>query len=198
LSVSRWCLVIPRSARTRKLDLKEEKCTSLIVLGSGGHTMEMLELVKNLDVERYCPVHVVVAETDKTSLPKLKSSNKELTDVATIHYIRRSREVGQSFKSSVFTTLRASVDAVRLVFSIKPNLILCNGPGTCVPICVGGLLMRFLGMGDPCIIFTESLCRVKSLSLTGRLLYFIADRFVVHWPQLVEQYPRAEYIGVLF
>jgi beta-1,4-N-acetylglucosaminyltransferase len=36
---------------------------------------------------------------------------------------------------------------------------------------------------------------VKGLSLSGRLLYPIADRFVVQWPQLAELHPRAEYLG---
>lgn len=28
-------------------------------------------------------------------------------------------------------------------------------------------------------------------------MYLFADRFIVHWPELLERYPRAEYIGQL-
>ena len=37
------------------------------------------------------------------------------------------------------------------------------------------------------IVFIESFCRVKSLSLTGRILYAlgIVDLFLVHWPELL-------------
>lgn len=28
-------------------------------------------------------------------------------------------------------------------------------------------------------------------------MYLLADRFVVHWPELLHEYPRAEYIGQL-
>ena len=45
------------------------------------------------------------------------------------------------------------------------------------------------------VIFVESWCRVESLSLTGRIMYWVAHRFVVHWPELVRRYPRAEYLG---
>ena len=45
------------------------------------------------------------------------------------------------------------------------------------------------------LIFVESWCRVESLSLSGRLLYPVAHRFVVHWPRLRDRYPRAEYLG---
>lgn len=37
------------------------------------------------------------------------------------------------------------------------------------------------------VVFVESLCRVQSLSLTGRILYYLADRFVVQWPGLVDR-----------
>ncbi len=48
----------------------------------------------------------------------------------------------------------------------------------------------------PCrVIFVESFCRVGTISLSGKLLYHVVDRFIVQWPQLTKAYPRAEYIG---
>lgn len=47
------------------------------------------------------------------------------------------------------------------------------------------------------ILFVESFCRVQTLSLTGRLVYPIADRFVVQWKGLCAKYLRAEYLGTL-
>jgi len=41
------------------------------------------------------------------------------------------------------------------------------------------------------VVFVESFCRVTQLSATGRLLYYVADEFVVHWPGLARKYPRA-------
>ena len=41
----------------------------MVVLGSGGHTMEMLELIADWDMQTY-PIDFVVANTDTTSLPK--------------------------------------------------------------------------------------------------------------------------------
>ena len=101
----------------------------------------------------------------------------------------RAREVGQSFGSSVPSTLRALFACVHLIWTASPDLVLVNGPGTCVPVAV---LARLSGSR---VIFVESWCRVESLSLTGRVLYYVAHRFVVHWPELVDRYPRAEYLG---
>jgi beta-1,4-N-acetylglucosaminyltransferase len=67
--------------------------------------------------------------------------------------------------------------------------------GTCVPIVFVAFLYKLLGILDADIVFVESFCRVQKLSLTGKLLYPIADKFIVQWPQLLRQYGRAEYLG---
>jgi hypothetical protein len=72
--------------------------------------------------------------------------------------------------------------------------------GTCVPICLAAYLLRVLALSDsiyrPYIVFAESYCRVQSLSLTGKILYPIADRFIVQWETLLTpRYPRAQFIG---
>jgi len=192
-----WCLQPRQVRRGKKKKNKTEKCRTLAVLGSGGHTTEMIALLKSLDMSRYGPIQVVLAASDATSLPKLRQV-PELTENVEVHQVYRSREVGQSFTSSIFSTIFATYESIKVVFTSRPELLLCNGPGTCVPVCGAALLLRFLGLGDPYILFAESFCRVETLSLTGRILYPLADNFVVQWPQLIEKYPKAKYIGVLF
>ncbi|CAN0400273.1 unnamed protein product, partial [Ectocarpus sp. 8 AP-2014] len=108
-------------------------------------------------------------------------------------------QVGQSYLTSVFTTLLAGLHAAVVVVTVRPDLVLVNGPGTCIPVCVAASGLRFFGLGSSCsrTVFCESFCRVKSLSLSGRIMYLLADRFVVHWPELLVKYPRAEYAGQL-
>ena len=57
--------------------------------------------------------------------------------------------------------------------------------------------LQFVGWCDTRIVFVESFCRTKSLSVTGRLLYPFACRFIVQWEELVDRYPRAECFGFL-
>jgi len=40
--------------------------------------------------------------------------------------------------------------------------------------------------------------KLYSLSLTGKLLYPIVDRFLVHWEELYQDYPRSELISTSF
>ena len=169
---------------------RSQRIKTLVVLGSGGHTAEMLRLITAFDFGRYGPLTLVTAATDTTSRAKAERElPREALATARWVQIPRAREVGQSFGSSVPSTLHALWACVQLLWTAAPDLVLVNGPGTCVPVAV---LARLSGSR---VIFVESWCRVESLSLTGRIMYWVAHRFVVHWPELARRYPRAEYLG---
>ncbi|XP_071983688.1 UDP-N-acetylglucosamine transferase subunit ALG14 [Engystomops pustulosus] len=178
---------------------KKGHVSLLVVAGSGGHTTEILRLLSCLS-QSYYPTHYVLAETDKMSEEKIHafetSKDKTSTNpMYTIHRIPRSREVRQSWSSSFLTTIQSLFYSLPLTFRLKPDVILCNGPGTCIPVCFSALLFGILGLKKIIIIYVESLCRVESLSLSGKILYYFADHFIVQWPLLTEKYPNAKYLG---
>jgi beta-1,4-N-acetylglucosaminyltransferase len=148
----------------------------LIILGSGGHTSEMFRMLKHLprNVERV----YLIANTDQNSLYKVKEFEKRKVSVKTLP---RSRSVHQSWFTTVFTTLRATLSSLIIVWSINPSVVLCNGPGTCVPVCIVSYIYAKVGILKTKIVFVESFARVKNLSLTGKILYCFADRFLVQW-----------------
>ncbi|XP_030311219.1 UDP-N-acetylglucosamine transferase subunit ALG14 homolog isoform X3 [Calypte anna] len=150
----------------------------LVVVGSGGHTTEILRLLSCLS-ESYCPRHYVLADSDKMSEAKIRSFEQKRAETFssaqfTLDRIPRSREVRQSWTTSV---------------------ILCNGPGTCVPVCISALLLGLLSMKRATIVYVESICRVETLSLSGKILYHFSDYFIVQWPALKEKYPKSVYLG---
>jgi len=106
------------------------------------------------------------------------------------HSIHRSRNVGQSYMTSILSTLRALYQSFALVYHTHPSLILVNGPGTALPICYVALFYQILLFRDVQICYVESYCRVTSLSLTGWLLYPFVTRFIVQWPELYKKLPR--------
>ncbi|KAI4981258.1 hypothetical protein ZWY2020_021743 [Hordeum vulgare] len=176
----------------------------LIVLRSGGHTAEMMNIVTELQKDRFTPRYYVAALTDNMSLPKAQVYEKSLIQVekAIIEQfmqIYRGREVGQSYITSIATTLCAILHAMWLIIRIRPQVIFCNGPGTCIPLCASAFLLKVLGLGWSSIFYIESIARVKKLSLSGLLLYKLrmADQFFVQWPQLQQKCPRAQYAGRL-
>lgn len=158
---------------------------TLVILGSGGHTTEILQIVKNLSFERYRPRIYVYASTDEISSSKIDEVETNNKDFETVQ-ISRSREVGQSYFTSVWSTIISFKDSVRVLWDFEPDLILCNGPGTCVPICVAAFFMKLAFLGQTTIIFVESFCRVKTFSLSGKILYYFADHVFVQWPKLCE------------
>ncbi|TKY70040.1 UDP-N-acetylglucosamine transferase subunit ALG14-like [Spatholobus suberectus] len=181
--------------------------STLIILGSGGHTAEMLNLLAVLQKDRFNPRFYIAAATDNMSLQKAQLLESSLTaenatrvtDAAQFMKIYRSREVGQSYITSVWTTIIAMVHALWLMIKIRPEVILCNGPGTCIPLCAIAFIFKVLGIRWSSIFYVESIARVRRLSLSGLLLYKLrmADQLFVQWSQLQRQYPRATYVGRL-
>lgn len=171
------------------------KIKTIIVLGSGGHTAEMMLMVKNLRTEVYSPRLYVVANTDKMSKEKVKEFEKSSSDHQ-VFEITRSREVLQSFLTSVFTTILAFFNCFPLLWNEKPDLVLCNGPGTCIPVCFAAYILRLFKWIPQCkIVYVESFCRVKTLSLSGKILKHFVDMFVVQWEDLIDN--KSKYFGQL-
>ncbi|CAL8463071.1 g2605 [Coccomyxa elongata] len=186
---------------------------TLIVLGSGGHTAELLALLEQMDLKRYSPRTYVVASTDRMGAQKARtfeaqresgSSGEQFTGMKTdgrtnVCIIPRSREVGQSYLTSVWTTLVALWVAFSIVYREVPQLVLVNGPGTCIPICIAARFFWLMGRRTR-IVYTESIARVSSLSLSGKILYhlYIADAFFVQWIELQRRFPRSMCCGRLF
>lgn len=157
----------------------------------------MLEIVKKLNVDKYSPRFYVVAEGDQNSIDKLMAVEGDKSDYK-IYLITRSRKVHQSYLSSVLTTLKSTVNCFTLLMHAGPDLILANGPGTCVPVCLVAFLYKVFYINSRCkIAFIESYCRVKTLSLSGWMLLYLTDIFVVQWPALSKVSRKVSYFGRL-
>uniref|UniRef100_A0A803QEU4 UDP-N-acetylglucosamine transferase subunit ALG14 n=1 Tax=Cannabis sativa TaxID=3483 RepID=A0A803QEU4_CANSA len=59
---------------------RSEPVSTLIVLGSGGHTAEMLNLLAVLQKERFYPRYYIAAATDNMSLQKARSFESSLVN----------------------------------------------------------------------------------------------------------------------
>ncbi|XP_076763466.1 ALG14, UDP-N-acetylglucosaminyltransferase subunit [Xylocopa sonorina] len=191
---ARMYLVMSRTYKRKgRKVIRTNPAKTMIILGSGGHTAEMMRILKYLNPENYSPRIYVHADTDLTSLEKVRDFEKYNTDYKTIK-IRRSREIHQSYYTSVYTTIRATIESIPHLWRECPELLLCNGPGTCVPLCALAFLFNLFFIAKITIIFIESFCRVKTLSLTGKILYYIADHHIVQWPDLCK--PSNKHNGI--
>lgn len=193
LSVRIIYIILQRLAGNRSLKKSKKSIRTLIVIGSGGHTAEMLRLMNKMDKLKFIPRLYILADTDTTSCNQIES-NESGTDWS-IASIPRSRHVNQSYLTSILSTIFSTVMTMPIVFIFKPDVVLCNGPGTCVPVCFVALMMRLFHYANTSVIFVESICRVKTLSLTGKLMFIFADLIIVQWPELKRKYGwRVKYL----
>ncbi|KAK9368354.1 oligosaccharide biosynthesis protein Alg14 like-domain-containing protein [Lipomyces kononenkoae] len=185
--------------------------SAMFVLGSGGHTTELLGIVSQLDFSLY-PLRTYVSfsgdtlstvralrlEKDKHETAPATARGGRRQNVATVE-LRRARNVGQSYFTSIFTSIWCGCEAVVTLIKVMPDIVVCNGPGSCVFICFAALLLRATRIKLTRIVYIESFARVNSLSLTGRILISVVDRFIVQWPSLAAQYKHkgVEYFGIL-
>jgi len=91
-----------------------------------------------------------------------------------------------------FKSLVNLVQSLNVLLREKPTTILSTGADTAFFTC---LLGKLLGAK---LVFIESFARIREPSLSGRLLYPLADHFFVQWPDLKAKLPRAVYAGSVF
>ncbi|KAJ0177264.1 hypothetical protein K1T71_007273 [Dendrolimus kikuchii] len=175
---------------------RDSSLRTIICIGSGGHTTEMLRLTKSFDLNKYSPRLYMMADNDVNSEKKVHDTENG-RKYYTINRVPRSRNVKQSFSSSMISTFYAMMQTIPIVYNFKPDVVLCNGPGTCFPICIVAFILRCLFLLDCRIVFIESICRVRTMSLTGKVLQYFADVIIVQWPQLRNVCFRAKYFGRL-
>jgi UDP-N-acetylglucosamine:LPS N-acetylglucosamine transferase len=93
---------------------------------------------------------------------------------------------------SVWRMAKTFLWALTVLLRERPNVIFSMGAEIAVPFLYLGAVLRIK------TLFIESWCRVENLSLTGRLVYPVADAFWVQWPQLLRVCgPKAEYHGAI-
>ena len=145
-----------------------------LVCSHGGHLIQMLRL---MDAFEGCETFFVTYNSEIT---------KNLKNAYLIkHYGDKNRYL---FLMMINTTLKA----FSVLIKEKPDIIVSNGGEIAIPFCYIG---KLLGAK---IIFIESLSRVTSKSGTGKIVYPIADLFLVQWELLLKKYgKKAKYWGAV-
>lgn len=143
---------------------------------SGGH-FEQLCMMKPL-MEKYESFVV----TEKTRYMVNVKGQK-------IYYLK---QVNRKEKSVIPRMIVNTFRAAKIYKKEKPDVVICTGALATIPMC---LIAKFHGKK---LIYLESFAKVRSATLTGKLLYKYADQFYVQWPQMQEVYPKAIYLGGIY
>ena len=85
-----------------------------------------------------------------------------------------------------------AVTARKVLKKERPDLIISSGAAAAVPFFYLGKLMGIK------TVYIEIFDRIDSPTLSGRLCYPVADRFIVQWEDVKKFYPKATYLGSIF
>lgn len=152
-------------------ELLTEQARLLLVASSGGHLLELLSLQSLWIDHPRCWVTF--------PLPDAQDLLAEERVIWAHHPTNRN----------VRNLLRNTWLAWRMLRRERPDVVISTGAGVAVPFIWAA---RALGITT---VYVESLTRIHELSLTGRLVYPVANGFYVQWPELAARYARAEYRG---
>ena len=152
----------------------------MFISSTGGHLSEMLQLKSLFDKYNY---HIVTEKT-KSNL-NLKDKYKGKVDFL----VFGTKDFMLTYP---FKLLYNCFKSVYIYFKIHPDYIITTGAHTAGPICCLGKIF-----GSK-IIYIETFANMNTKTITGKLLYPIADKFIVQWESMKDLYPEATYGGWIF
>lgn len=145
----------------------------LCVASSGGHLSELEQI--NLDYAK----KILVSEKTPTTI------NQKIDYY--LKYGSRKNKVtyGMIFFSNLYY-------AIKIIIKENPDIVLSTGAHSCVPFFYIAKLFRKK------TIYIESYARVKSKSLTYRLIKNQCDYVIVQQKELVKIYENSIYLGSVY
>ena len=152
----------------------------LFISSTGGHLSELMQLKPLFKKYNY---HIITEKT-KTNL-ELKEEYKDK-----INYLVYGTK--DHLFTYIFKFLYNIFKTIFLYIKIRPKVIITTGTHTAVPMCYIGKIF-----GSK-VIFIETYANIYTKTLSGRMVYPIADVFIVQWEAMLELYPKAIYGGWIY
>lgn len=151
----------------------------VFISSTGGHLSELLQL-KSL-MQEYDSY--LITEKTKSNL----TLKKKYKNVYYLVYGTKKDIFKYIFKFS-YNIIKSFYYFIK----IRPKVIVTTGTHTAVPMCYIAKLFRSK------IIYIETFANSHTKTVTGRLIYPIADTFVVQWESMLELYPKAICAGWIY
>ena len=146
------------------------------IASSGGH-LEQIMMLKPL-MKKY--ESFVVTERTNYSV-----SDKDIP----FYYLN---QVNRKELACAFFMLINFFKSMNIFLREKPDMVISTGALATIPICLISKLFRKK------VIFIESFAKINSPTMTGKLMYKIADQFYVQWESMKDVYPNAIYKGGIY
>lgn len=144
-----------------------------VVASAGGHLSQVLKLAGCWQVHE-----TFFITTTEVVREKLQKSGRV--------YV-----VGECNRHRPLRVIKVLLSCIRIVLGERPNVVISTGAAVG---CIACFLAKLIGAK---VVWIDSITNVERISLSGRMVRYIADLFLVQWPDLVEQYKNVEYVGAV-
>jgi UDP-N-acetylglucosamine:LPS N-acetylglucosamine transferase len=151
--------------------MKWYKSDLCVISSAGGHLSEAIEALSQTTVKKF---YVTYGE---------EHARKRLADEEA-YFVEDPH-------TSILKYMKNFFQSLILMLKKRPRVVFSTGSGIALATCIIG---RLLGAK---IVFLESGARITAPSKTGKLMYHIADVFIVQWKPLLKYFPNALYAGSL-
>ncbi|GLS89026.1 hypothetical protein GCM10007916_00930 [Psychromonas marina] len=153
----------------------------LLCFGEGGHTAQMNRLVSKL-IEP-------LSDFDLVSISDVKKKPEwSARHIVTGELRGKHKHSDILFNNGPFKIVKSLRSAIK---NNNFQAMISTGPGIAI---IAALLFKVYGIK---VVHVETWSRFTTKSLTGRVMYLLADRFYVQHKSLLSIYPKAIYAGVL-
>jgi beta-1,4-N-acetylglucosaminyltransferase len=157
---------------------KKDKKKVLFIASLGGHLTQLLQLKPLFSEYDY---HIV---TEKSVITKELSKQYNMSFLM---YGARNYPFRYIFKFS-YNVIKSFYYFLRE----RPDVVVTTGAHTAVPMCY---IAKLFGKK---VIFIESFAKTTTPTISGKLVYPIADLFIVQWESMKKHYPKAVYGGSIY
>jgi beta-1,4-N-acetylglucosaminyltransferase len=152
----------------------------LFTSSTGGHLEQLKVLVNELQFEKEVERYVLI---EKSPFENKFKNAKEV-----FYLIQQDRKE----KMFLFKFAKNILTAFQVLSKLKPDFLISTGAGATLPVII---LSKLFGTK---VIYIESLAKINSLTLTGRICNKFTNRFYVQWNELSQKTPNTYYKGRLY
>lgn len=157
--------------------------TVLFISSTGGHLTELLQLSPLFDKYN----SFIMTEKTKNNLSLKEKFGKKLFFMIPGTYSGLINKLKYPFLLGMNTII-----SLLIFLKIKPDCVVTTGSHNAVPMCYIAHAFKKK------IIFIETFAAVEQPTKAGKMVYKIADHFVVQWENMTEFYPNSEFGGWIF
>lgn len=152
----------------------------IFISSTGGHLVELLQLKPLFSKVNACLI------TEKTK------SNADLSSQIDIPIEYLAYGTKKHLFSYIFKFAYNILKSFYYFLKYRPDAIVTTGTHTAVPMCYIAHIFKKK------VIWIETFANSQSATEAGRMVYKIADTFIVQWDSMLKFYPKAIVGGSIF